>query len=102
MKPRCTVDSVFTYNTEDEKGNYIPTKISIGSWITLQLGKRGSHAEDASKNGGNLDFSAMHKAKVLKFGVSKGSKDVSEVLVQHAYMHCELKVGSVRIARREI
>lgn len=92
MRPRCTIDSVFTFNTRDEDGNYIPTKISVGSWITLQPGKRGGHARDAANNGGIAGFRGVYKAKVLKFRVATGSTVISEALVQHAYMHRQLRL----------
>ena len=92
MRLRCIVDSMFTYNTRDDERNYIPTKISVGSWITLQPRRRGGHAQDAAENGRTSGFQGVYKAKVLKFGSIKGSNVVSKVLVQHAYMHRQLNL----------
>jgi len=81
MRPRCSVDAILTFNVKDEHGAWIPTRIHIGSWITLQPGRQGGHVHDAALHGGPTSFEGAYKAKVLQFRTQKGSNIVSEVLV---------------------
>jgi len=67
MRPRCSVDAIFTFNVKDKHGAWIPTRISIGSWIILQPGKQSGHTRDAIEHGGSASFQGAYKAKVLKF-----------------------------------
>jgi len=92
MRPRSSVDAIFTFNVKDEFGALIPTRISIGSWGTLEPGRRGGHARDAVEHGGPQSFEGAFKAKVLKFQMRRGSSTISEVLVQHSYMHQQVHV----------
>jgi len=92
MRPRCSVDVIFTFNVQNKHGVWIPTRISIGSWITLQPKIEGGHIHDATKHRGSTSFEGAYKAKVLKFCIYQGHTIVHEVLVQHAYMHRQLDV----------
>jgi len=49
-------------------------------------------ARDAANNGGIAGFRGVYKAKVLKSCVATGSIVISEALVQHAYMHRQLRL----------
>lgn len=86
------MDAILTFNVKDEHGAWIPTRINIGSWITLQPGGRGAHACDAAEHGGPTSFEGAYKAKVLQFRMRKGSRTLLDVLVQHAYMQRQLHV----------
>jgi hypothetical protein len=87
MRPRSSVQGVLLFNSMDDDGNWIPTKIERGSWVSLMPGKRGEWLKDASKHGGS-NVSSSYKAKVIKFRTTESS--VSFVLVQHAYMWRQL------------
>lgn len=56
MRPCCSIDAIFTFNLKDEHGAWIPTRITIGSWITLQPGREGGHARNAAERGSPSSF----------------------------------------------
>lgn len=89
MRPRNQVQSVLLYTQMTDEGDYIPRRIEINSWVALQPGKRGGHAHESKKYGSNSIIGA-YKAHVLKFRVAPGSTSISEIKVQHAYMHRQL------------
>jgi hypothetical protein len=66
MRPRSHIQSVVLYNRPNSVGDWIPTKIEVNSWVALQPGKKGGHAQDAKKHGLNT-VAGAYKAKVLKF-----------------------------------
>lgn len=82
------VESVLTYNFMNENGKYIPTKLSVNSWVKLQPGKHGGHAIDAKKHSAEGGY----KARILKFRWKEGSHATAEVLVQHVYMRRQLNL----------
>jgi len=91
MRPRTQIESVILHTEQDQNGEYIPLKLGIHSWITLMPGKKGGHARDAKKHGGS-SIEGAYKAQILKFRVQPGSKVVSQVPVQHAYMYRQLQL----------
>jgi hypothetical protein len=86
-RPRSSIDSVILYTTQDDSGNYIPTRYLVNSWVELNPGTRGKHAKDAAKRG-----QGTYKAQILQFRLSPGSTTVKKVLVQHAYMFRQLQL----------
>lgn len=89
MRPRNTIQAVKVHNEPDNDGNWVPLRLEVGSWVSLQPGKIGGHASDAKKHGGT-SIRGSYKAKVLEFRVSHGGKSISVVRVQHAYMWRQL------------
>lgn len=59
------VEYVLTYNFVNENGEYIPTKLSVNSWVKLQPGKRGGHAIDAKKHSAEGGY----KARIFEISV---------------------------------
>lgn len=82
------VESVLIYNFVNENGEYVPTKLSVNSWVKLQPGKHGGHAIDAKKHSAEGGY----KARILKFRWKEGSTTNAEVLVQHVYMRRQLNL----------
>jgi len=72
----------------NENGEYIPTKLSINSWIKLQTGTRGGHAVDTKKHSAEGGY----KAHILKFRRKEGSSIATKVLVQHVYVRRQLNL----------
>lgn len=82
------------YNVRDSKGEWIPQRYEIYSWVMLMPGKQGGHAQDAKRyKSSNVD--GDYKARILEFRVKLGSSVVSEVRVQHAYMKRQLDLNPV-------
>ncbi|MCO5547527.1 hypothetical protein L7F22_000977 [Adiantum nelumboides] len=80
---RTTIDSVTIFNictTSDQA--WIPSQITIESWVLLQTRKR--------KRRQRNDFVEAFKGQVNEFKVCAQSKQVKEVLIQHAYQHADL------------
>lgn len=86
MSPPCAIDAILSFNSKTANGDWIPTRVCVGSWVMLQPGKQGGHAKDASKHKTERGY----KVHIVKFKVAKGSSVVSSVYVQHAYMHRQL------------
>jgi hypothetical protein len=61
-RPQSSIDSVILYTTQDDSGNYIPTRYLVNSWVELNPGTRGKHAKDAAKHG-----QGTYKAQILQF-----------------------------------
>ena len=91
MKPRSSVQVVILY-IKGEAGEWVPTWFEINSWVILSFGRRGGHARDAVKHGGN-SIDGTYKAKILQFCFNSNSHVVSEVKVQHAYMYRQLELA---------
>jgi len=86
MSPSNKIDAILVYNSRNPNGDWIPTRVGVGSWVMLQPGKQGGHARDAHKHRGEGGY----KVRIMKFKVQKGSSVVSSIYVQHAYMHRQL------------
>ena len=83
-RPSATIRSIVIYNSLDlDSGQWLPLTITIGSWVLLQTRKR--------KRGGN-EFINSYKGRVKDFKLSNTGKTAKEVLIQHAYMHSELRL----------
>ena len=92
MRPRSSVQGVLLFNEQNEQGDWVPRKYEISSWVTLMPGGRGGHVRDSKKHGGNT-IDGSYKARILEFKLSPDSRTISEVLVQHAYMFCQLDLN---------
>ena len=91
MRLQSKIQSAIVYiKNIESNGNWVPLKIEANSWITLQPGKIGGHAEDSRRHGGSLIASA-YKAKVLQFKVGPTST-LKKILVEHAYMFRQLQL----------
>lgn len=84
-KPRTSISAVTvfnSYNTDD--GTWIPSTITIGSWVLLQRRKRKKRITN--------EFLEPFKGQVKEFKLCKSTKRVTEVLIQHAFQHLDLRV----------
>ena len=86
-RSRSSIDSVILYTTQDDDGNYIPTRYSVNSWVELNPGTRSKHAKDAAKH-----QKGAFKAQILQFRLNTDSTIVNKVFVQHAYMFRQLEL----------
>lgn len=84
MRPRSQVQSALLH-----KGEYIPTKVELNSWVALQPGRTGESTEESRKYNPNSILDT-YKAQVLEFRVAPGSTTISSIRIQHAYMHRQL------------
>lgn len=91
-RPRSTIDSVILYNEKDEADNWIPRKYMKNSWVLMHPSSKGTFRQ---KKKTKLSFRSFWKARILDFRASPGGQCISEVLVQHVYMHSELSIQSV-------
>jgi len=73
------IDYVLLFNSKDDIGAWIPTKVGMNSWVILKLGKQGGHAKDVRKH-----EECDYKAKILKFHAIGQRSIVFEVLIKHA------------------
>jgi len=89
--PRSRVQAVTLFNQIDEDGAYIPQRYDVNSWVSLRPERRGEHAKDAVKYGGD-SVQGSYKAQIKEFQLSPGSTAVSSVRVQHAYMFRQLEL----------
>ena len=83
-KPSAYVESATIYNTMDERNQYIPLTIVKGSWVLLQARRR--------KRRSTNEFLNCWKGRVKEFKLAENKKIVKKVLIQHVYMHRELKL----------
>ena len=83
--PSSSIQSITVYNNYCPDSNqWLPTIISMNSWILLQRKKR--------KVTNYNDYLHSFKGRVRGFKVS--NSNVQEVRIQHAYMHSELRFES--------
>jgi hypothetical protein len=102
--PKSKITGVVLHNDQDIAGRWIPMKLEVGSWITLQLGRDGAWAIDAHRNGANT-FQGAYKGQILEFRMKceNGSADrgqssiVDKVKVRHAYMRRQLQLDPLEI-----
>ena len=64
--PKSKIIGVVLHNDQDTVGRWIPMKLEVGSWITLQPGRDGAWAIDAHRNGANT-FWGAYKGQILEF-----------------------------------
>ena len=89
-RPRAEVQTVVIYNDQDARGRWIPLRLEIGSWVTLQPTMSGPWARDARTHGGATNAGAW-KAEICKFRWSfarihgKEVLQLDSILVRHAY-----------------
>ena len=83
-KPTAYIESATIYNTMDESNQWIPLTIVKGSWVLLQARRR----KRRHTNG----FLTSWKGRVKDFKLVENRKTVKEVLIQHVYMHKELRL----------
>ena len=84
QKPSAYVKSITIYNTMDERNQWIPLTIVGGSWVLMQARRR--------KRRSTNKFLNSWKGRVKNFKLGENRKTVKEVLIQHVYMHRELKL----------
>jgi len=75
MRPQSSVEAVILC-IEGEVGEWVPTRFEINSWVILTPGRRGRHARDAVRHGGN-SIEGAYKAKILQFHFTSTSNVVS-------------------------
>ena len=83
-KPKAYIESATIYNTMDESNQWIPLTIVKGSWVLLQARRR--------KRRHTNEFLTSWKGRVKDFKLAENRKTVKEVLIQHVYMHKELRL----------
>lgn len=91
-RPRSTIDSVILYNEKDEADNWKPTKYTKNSWVLLHPSSKGNFRQ---KKRAKMTYKSYWKAKILEFKTTPGGQSILEVLVQHVYMHSEIKVHDI-------
>ena len=83
-RPSTAVKSVELFNSFDmDHGRWLSTTVTVGTWVLLQTRRR--------KRTGN-EFVNSYKGRVKDFRMSQTGKTVKEVLIEHAYMHSELRL----------
>ena len=70
-----------------DDGMWIPSTITIGSWVFLQGRKR--------KRRNINEFSEPFKGRVKDFRYCESTKRVTEVLIQHVFQHADLRVKTL-------
>lgn len=88
-KPCSSIDSVLLFNETDDNGLWVPRKYSKNSWVLMHPSSRGAFRK---RKRSKLSFRSYWKARILDFRTSSGGKSISEILVQHVYMHSEINV----------
>ena len=83
-KPSAYVESITTYNTMDDMNQWIPLTIVRGSWVLMQAQRK--------KRRSSNEFLNSWKGRVKDFKLANNQKIVKEVLIQHVYMHQELRL----------
>lgn len=88
-KPRTSISAVTIYNSYNtDDGTWIPSTITIGSWVLLQRRKR-------KRRNAHNEFVEPFKGQVKEFKVCESSKRVTEVLIQHVFQHADLRVKNL-------
>jgi hypothetical protein len=79
VHPKSKIIGVVLYNDQDTAGRWIPMKLEVGSWITLQPRRDGAWAIDAYRNGANT-FRGAYKGQILEFRMKceNGSADCGQ------------------------
>lgn len=95
--PTAGVQAVVIYNDKDLRGNWIPLRLEVGSWVTLMPAERGPWARDARTHG-DQSFVGAWKAQVMRFrwhwNIINGRRVMvlDGVLVRHAYQRQQLEL----------
>eukprot|EP00249_Psilotum_nudum_P003441 c16831_g1_i1 orf=25-393(+) len=88
-RPRNFIESCVLHNIKDNDGDWIPTKFSLYSWVTMQPSMRGPHCV-RKKGSGCLDN--HWKGRILELCISEKGMGVSKVKIQHVYTYKELSL----------
>ena len=86
-QPWSEVQLTVIYNDQDESGHWIPIRLEIRSWVTLQPTLIGPWTRDACRHGGATNAGAW-KAEIRRFSWRVDGRSVlhlDSVLVYHAY-----------------
>lgn len=103
-KPVEEVHAVVLYNNLDDRGNYVPLRVEIGSWVTLRAAVRGPWSRDARIHGPD-SFAGAWKAQILGFrfkAMARRGRDVLKldaIKVRHAYQRRQLLLDPATAAR---
>jgi hypothetical protein len=100
-RPKSKIIGVVLHNDQDTAGRWIPMKLEVGSWITLQSKRDGAWAH----RNGAYRFWGAYKGQILEFRMKckNGSANlgqsliVDKVKVRHAYMHKQLQLDPLEI-----
>jgi hypothetical protein len=99
-RPSDEIASVFVHNDKDTSGKWIPMKLEVGSWVTLQHERTGVWGRDAQRHGGDT-FGGAYKGQILKFrftmtyasdSLRAPKMELEAVKVRHAYMRRQLEL----------
>lgn len=106
-RPKDEIASVVVHNDKDTSGKWIPMKLEVGSWVTLQPESTGEWGRDAARHGGD-SFGGAYKGKILKFRFkmtyasdsSRAPKmELDAVKIRHAYMRRQLQLEAAEDLR---
>ena len=91
-RPNNELSSIVLYNKKDNGGSWIPLKLSIGDWVTMQPSRKGDHKVKTRY----LEDVEWHwKGVVKNFKMEKGQRKLKEVLVDHVYDKKEIQKESI-------
>jgi hypothetical protein len=96
-RPRSEVQSAVIYNDQDESGRWIPLRLEIGSWVTLQLALTGPWARDARRHGGATNAGAW-KAEIRRFRWRVDGRSMlhlDSIQVRHTYERRQLLLDPI-------
>lgn len=91
-RPRSTIDSVVLFNEKDDEGSWVPRKYTRNAWVLMHPSSKGTFRKSKKTK---FSFRSYWKAKIIDFKTSAGGKSISEILVQHVYMHSEINVQGI-------
>lgn len=91
-RPRSAINSVTVCNERDSEGLWIPCTYRKFQWVVMHPSSKGAFRK---RKKSNMDYRNFWKGRILEFKVSKGGQSISEVLIQHVYMHNEVMVEDV-------
>ena len=82
----CSIESVQVFSKKDIDGSWIPQRFRKFEWITMRPCTRGAFKVKRNDMG---DPNKHWKGRILEF--CKRPNGVIELLVQHVYMHKDIK-----------
>lgn len=91
-RPRSLMNSAIFYNEKKDDGTWISREYHKASWVLMHPSTRGAFRQ---KKNAKYTYRSYWKGRIIDFKVSPGGQTISEVLVQHVYMHSELNVDAV-------
>lgn len=91
-RPRSLICSAIFYNEREDDGTWIAREYHKASWVLMHPSARGAFRQ---KKKAKYTYRSYWKGRIIDFKVSPGGQTISEVLIQHVYMHSELNVEAV-------